>query len=221
MAFGNSIFSVPEKTWRRKSSLATSSATTRPTPRRVGQSIMGFHAGANHACSCGGMCPKCRAQSGPAHRIEQVEVRADPGTGGVTRASAPPAVATDTITGDPSAMAQFFCLFRASQYGVAEYESAAWIVSSGGGVTLHWWPASFSYNKETFKGVRPTGSIAFVHTHPSSASSQPSRGDKDASSKVGLPLYVISSDAIWRTDGSSDAQVAEDGWWKPYRKTSC
>jgi len=125
------------------------------------------------------------------------------------------------MVGDPQAMSQFFCLYRAVQYGAASYERAAWIVASGGSVSLDWWPASYAREKETFSGVIPAAAVAFVHTHPNSASPQPSHGDKQTSARLGLPLYVIAQSAIWRTDGSADTQVAGGDWWRPYRKTKC
>ncbi len=206
---------------RRRPWTAPISAETLSIPGKAQKAVADYHTAEDHACACGGLCPKCRAQSAPPEWIEHVEVHADIDASGASPAPAPPVAPADAITSDPSAMAQFFCLFRAAQYGVAEYERAAWIVSSGGSISLGWWPASYSHNKETFKGVVPSGAIAFVHTHPNSASPQPSHDDKDASSNIGLPLYVISGDAIWRTDGSSDSQVADADWWRPYRKTKC
>lgn len=216
--------------------------TGRRTSRELEKEQRRYQSGTDSsqsACACGGGCPRCMAGraeyvapshasasdlpwSSPFHslgEVARVEVRADSSGAGATPGTT--TIASDPIATDPVLLAQFYCLWHASNYGVSEFERSAWIVSSGSGMSLDWWPAAGAFNKETFTGTIPSGAVAVVHTHPNSKGEKPSTGDQDQARKLGLPFYVVTGQSIWRTDGASESQVAPDDWWKAYKKTKC
>lgn len=89
------------------------------------------------------------------------------------------------------------------------------------------WPWSAESKKETWRGAIPTGTVANAHTHPNTASPKPSttggitsRGDQGTADKIGLPVYVVTRNAIWKAvpDAKNPDQVASRDWWKPFDK---
>ena len=95
-------------------------------------------------------------------------------------------------------------LFARAQYGLAPFESAAWVVrSEGGGVGLRPWSLSGAAERATWKGLPPDGAVAIVHTHPRRADPRPSAADAALARRLGLPVYTLTRSGLWaaRSDG--------------------
>jgi len=62
----------------------------------------------------------------------------------------------------------------------------------------------------------PTGTIADAHTHPNALDPKPSGGDQADATRLNLPFYVVTRDAIWKAVPKQDAPVPVAGsdWWK-------
>jgi len=93
-------------------------------------------------------------------------------------------------------------------------ERAAFIIrTSCGGFTFVSWPASDDANSVAWRGAYPAGTVAIVHTHPNWLP-MPSRIDIRSAAAAHLPIYVITTRRITKTDGVT-AKVVLDGEWKP------
>jgi len=71
--------------------------------------------------------------------------------------------------------------------------------------------------KKTWKDKPiPTGTIADAHTHPNALDPKPSGGDQADATRLNLPFYVVTRDAIWKAVPKQDAPVPVAGsdWWK-------
>ena len=95
-------------------------------------------------------------------------------------------------------------------------ERAAWIVrQSDGKLSSVRWPHLGARYKITWKYQLPRQTLAQVHTHPRTASPQPSDEDRRQAMRLGLPIYVISRKGIWvvNPDGTT-IQQSGSGWAK-------
>jgi hypothetical protein len=95
-------------------------------------------------------------------------------------------------------------LLERAQFGLAPYESAAWIVREGGGVALRDWKFSGAVERAAWGGPPPEGALAVVHTHPRTADPRPSTGDVALARRLGLPVYTLTRVGLWaaRADGT-------------------
>ena len=95
-------------------------------------------------------------------------------------------------------------LLERAQYGLASFESAAWVVEDGkGGVGLRHWEFSGAAERATWRGPAPAGALAVVHTHPRRMDARPSARDAALARRLGLPVYVLTTKGLWvaRADG--------------------
>lgn len=82
-------------------------------------------------------------------------------------------------------------------------EHAAFIVRTEcGGFTFVMWPESVDENSVRWSGGYPHGTVAIVHTHPNWLP-MPSRIDIRSAASARVPIYVVTSSRITKTDGSS------------------
>jgi hypothetical protein len=96
-------------------------------------------------------------------------------------------------------------LFARAQYGLAPYESAAWIVRErGGDVALRDWGLTGAVERAVWRGPPPDGALAIVHTHPDRADPRPSSVDAALARRLSLPVYTLTRRGIWvvRADGT-------------------
>jgi proteasome lid subunit RPN8/RPN11 len=88
------------------------------------------------------------------------------------------------------------------------YERAAFVtVSPGGTLELIEWPFRRTYRRATWSGEIPAGSVAIVHTHPSS-SPHPSADDRRLAASHGVPVYALTRSSICsvHTDGATSCR---------------
>lgn len=96
-------------------------------------------------------------------------------------------------------------LMERARFGLAPYETAAWVVRGrDGDVALRDWSFSGAVEKATWRGPAPDGALAVVHTHPRAADPRPSAGDVALARRLGLPVYTLTRTGLWaaRTDGT-------------------
>jgi len=133
----------------------------------------------------------------------------------------------DNITSNQDVLDMVYCLWKLGGYGVKDTERSTWITNNGGTYGSVAWPWSAESKKETWKGPLPAGTVANAHTHPNSGGVKPStsggntgKGDQGTADKIGLPVYVVTRNAIWKAvpNGKNPVQVAGNDWWKPSEK---
>jgi hypothetical protein len=115
----------------------------------------------------------------------------------------PPDTVLDWLARAPVRSA-FEHLLQRARYGLASYESAAWIVRGrDGDVGLKEWAFSGSAERIAWRGPVPDGALAIVHTHPRQSDPRPSSADAALARRLGLPVYALSSRGFWvaRADG--------------------
>lgn len=88
-------------------------------------------------------------------------------------------------------------LLERAQFGLARYESAAWIVRDGSGAALREWTFSGAVERASWRGPAPEGALAVVHTHPRTADPRPSSGDVALARRLGLPVYTLTRGGLW------------------------
>lgn len=88
-----------------------------------------------------------------------------------------------------------------------EMEVAIFIVREpDGDFTCRLWPHTASRRSEHYKGSIPTGTVAIGHTHPYYMP-LPSGGDVAESTRIGLPIYVVSRWEVNVVDPASGKNV--------------
>ncbi len=86
-------------------------------------------------------------------------------------------------------------LLAESGYGRLPRETAAFLIREADGtLTLHPWTDG-GFRHATFRGVVPPRTIAVLHTHPR-GETQPSSRDREAARKLGVPVVVITPEAV-------------------------
>ena len=117
------------------------------------------------------------------------------------------------------AAAHYAALLEDGGYGRFSHERAGFLIlESGGAVTLAPWNATAGFQRASHRGGIPAGTIAVAHTHPLGAA-QPSAGDRDLARRIGLPVVVITPDAVIAAmpDGTIRTLIAGPGWWRSAR----
>ena len=98
-----------------------------------------------------------------------------------------------------------------------ELEIAAFIVRRGDHFDCLLWPAKHGSYSVTFRGSRPEGTVAIVHTHPR-WSNEPSPEDGALAQRVGLPVYVLTHFNITvATTGGKMSWVVSNHYWSGTR----
>ena len=117
------------------------------------------------------------------------------------------------------AVAHYTALLEDGGYGRFSHERAGFLIlESEGAVTLAPWNATAGFQRASHRGGIPAGAIAVAHTHPRGASG-PSAGDRDLARRIGLPVVVITPDAVVAAipDGTIRTLIAGPGWWRSAR----
>ena len=139
----------------------------------------------------------------------------------------PPPIPTLGFTGNQHVLDDLYCLWKKGGYGSNATERSEWIIKNGNNYGSVPWPWSAEVGKETWKGPLPVGTVAIAHTHPDKSSPKPSttggntgRGDQGTADKIGLPVYVVTRNAIWKAVPNAKDPVQAKGkdWWKPSEK---
>lgn len=109
----------------------------------------------------------------------------------------------DALTDDPNVRRCICELWKASGYGWAKTERAAWVQLNKDKIrNCIRWPWSAETAQETWKGPLPSDLDGLVHTHPTGKDPKPSTGcekcDDAAAQKSHVPVYTISRDGIWK-----------------------
>ena len=110
------------------------------------------------------------------------------------------------------AVAHYADLLAAGGYGRLPVEQAGFLIRERDGtLTFAPWQRG-EFQRARFDGSIPRGTIAVVHTHPRRLP-RPSRGDLDQARRLGIPLLVVTPDAVIaaRPDGGVDALFGA-GW---------
>lgn len=94
-----------------------------------------------------------------------------------------------------------------------ELEIAAFVVRRGDHFDCLIWPPTFGSYSATFRGIRPEGTVAIVHTHPRWAN-EPSSDDIALAQRVALPVYVLTrlNVTVATVDGKMSWVVASHYW---------
>lgn len=109
-----------------------------------------------------------------------------------------------------------WALFATARYGQIPFEQAAWAVADAdGSVTFVMWPFNHETWAATYRGVIPANTIAIVHTHPNDRP-LPSDDDRSTAQRLRMPVYVLTRNALTRTDGSRTEYIV-NGDWNPER----
>jgi len=88
-----------------------------------------------------------------------------------------------------------------------EMEIAAFIVKDeSGNLSCLMWPHTSATRAARYSGVTPTGTVAIAHTHPVQAP-QPSRADVQQSTRIGLPIYVVTRWNLYGVDPGSGESI--------------
>jgi hypothetical protein len=105
----------------------------------------------------------------------------------------------------------FAALWKEGHYGFGHAEAAAFIVRCrGGGIGFVAWHASDEPDSARWEGAIPSGTVAIVHTHPNYLP-LPSSIDAATARRTHVPVYVVTSAVVTRTDGISISRLPFDG----------
>ena len=134
----------------------------------------------------------------------------------------------DKLTSNQVVLDDLYCLWKRGGYGFRPTERAEWITENNGKYGSVPWPWSSRIAEESWKGPLPAGTAAQAHTHPE-VTSQTSRTepkpsttggntggeDQGTADKLGLPVYVVTRNAIWNAipNAKNPVQVAGKDWW--------
>src|SRR5712692_5282866 len=122
-------------------------------------------------------------------------------------------VGDDRIFRSDAGRTYFRDLLRQGHWGLVSSERAAFIVQrADGSMGCVLWPASGLMDRETFHGRIPSGTKAIIHTHPI-AWPLPSEHDRVEAERLGIPIYVLTQRAIYRTDGQAAIALVRDAMW--------
>lgn len=112
----------------------------------------------------------------------------------------------------PRAVFWYGDLLAEGGYGRLSRERAAFLIrETDGGFTLAPWPHG-GFRHATFRGDVPAGAVAVLHTHPL-REPQPSQRDKAEARRLGLPIVVITPDAvIAATPDGTELTLLGRGW---------
>jgi hypothetical protein len=99
-------------------------------------------------------------------------------------------------------------------FGYLEKEEAAFIVTGGDGYRCVPWPSTNEPSQASFRGRMPGGTVAIVHSHPSSDPPQPSSADVLLAKRLGTAIIVVSRDHVYaaRADGTVVTVVRKRRW---------
>ena len=122
-------------------------------------------------------------------------------------------VVDDPIFNNESGRAHFRALLRLGQWGYFNTERAAFILDQGNGSFASvLWPPSASIWQESFHGQIPERTRAIIHTHPF-AWPLPSEQDRTEAVRLGIPIYVLTFRAIYKTERFQTIPVIRDEAW--------
>lgn len=121
------------------------------------------------------------------------------------------------ILSDDRATACFVSLMSQSGWGRRSDERAAFLVRGEDGVQCVEWPAQWRSQAASYKGIIPDGTVAIVHTHPLSVP-DPSSHDIIEAERLGLPIIVLTPNALSITHRGKVSRVASRfGWFEQRR----
>lgn len=119
---------------------------------------------------------------------------------------------------DPEIVRAYARLNAAAAMGRYASEWAGFVVRKPNGrVDVILWPSGEDL-KATYKGPMPQGCVAVMHTHPARAP-RPSRQDLAEASRIGLPIVVITPEAVTvaRPDATAEELLGK-GWRRSLRR---
>ncbi len=112
----------------------------------------------------------------------------------------------------------FYDLWKETKYGKStnQIERAAWIIrNSSGQYDFVRWPNLEKGRQEKWRGALPLNVVGLVHTHPVSVDPRPSTYDVRLAVKMGIPIYTVSRDAIWKVSPDREITLeASRGWFR-------
>jgi len=107
----------------------------------------------------------------------------------------------DAITTDPNVRRCLCELWKDAGYGHDKRERAMWITQNTKGIRdCVRWPWSAADKQETWRGAKPTGAVAIMHTHPNGTDPKPSDNDRKAADTAGVTNYACSIKGISKVD---------------------
>ncbi len=134
---------------------------------------------------------------------------------------APPAIpllqvvrADREVTNDPAVLRTCWDMVVSAHFGFSRIEHAAFVVrSASGSLSLVSWETSGQPDCARWDGPFPNGTVAIVHTHPNWLP-LPSGIDVRTAARTRVPVYVLTSGRISKTNGVS-IEIVASGEWRP------
>lgn len=134
-------------------------------------------------------------------------------------------IGSHDLTTDPRMIGFFSDVVTRAGLANHSSESAAFLVlDTRGDVQCLAWPATNEYQRDTFTGQIPFGTVAIVHTHPAGLDRLPTPFDEDKARELHLPIIVVTRTDIAMFDPASDKTtllVNNHQWVPSHRTTHC
>jgi len=117
---------------------------------------------------------------------------------------------------DSEFLQQSWALLKTADWGHLPYERGAFaVLDADGRVTFVMWRSEHAAFAASYTGPIPGNTFAIVHTHPN-GHPIPSDDDCASAARLGMPVYVVTRNAVTRTNGSRWEYITL-GDWNPER----
>lgn len=117
------------------------------------------------------------------------------------------------LADDRCVLNAFAQLLKRGDGMIGQMEAGAFLVRTESGMlAVQLWPHSHIAERAEFRGAIPTGTVAIAHTHPPTME-QPSRGDIQEATRLGLPVIVVSFWSISVVDPDSTRSTVFKKRW--------
>jgi hypothetical protein len=121
---------------------------------------------------------------------------------------------SERILRDRDVASGFAMLVKNAGYGHRPDEQAGFLVMDDDGrLRVVPWPATNRHHAQQWSGAIPAGTVAVAHTHPSESPSA-SAHDCDEARRLGMPMFVLTPQAVVLIDARSGRPqaIAQRGW---------
>ncbi|MCP4606049.1 MAG: RHS repeat-associated core domain-containing protein [Proteobacteria bacterium] len=134
----------------------------------------------------------------------------------------------DAVTNDKGIQDCIYCIYYKAGYGHHNTEEAFWVICEKNKLSCELWPPTANQGTSVqsntkFKGKIPKNACALFHTHPRQKPQKPSTCpgcDTDVARGLGMPIYSVHPNGIWKFDPNSGKITNEAGkkWYKPIKE---
>jgi proteasome lid subunit RPN8/RPN11 len=118
-----------------------------------------------------------------------------------------------TLLTRPDAVAHYADLLARGGHGRLPVEHAGFLIEAEGTISFQPWTRG-DFHRATFHGAVPSGTIAVVHTHPR-ALRAPSAHDAEEARRLGVPVVVVTPDAVSVVHPDASVERILQGRWLP------